>query len=219
MKSREIVYSNIGYSFIDVVTYIKIEIVYILQEIRIRLRMSTKREIEIKWSLRQNIWKLSTGVFNTIQRTNIIICPGYHSCESCPNDPTGLLHLRTDNKKGNKYINDISVGDYAIIFATGEKSPLCIRIKSEAYRKEIPEITIYKKWGYKNAYNSEEVEVCLTGQNTRDFTHTEIMVAYVRDIEVIGIIDCVDYSDIVNKYKCLQTSIAQNKTEVRFINI
>ena len=93
--------------------------------------------IEIKWSLRQNMWKVSTGVFNTIQKTNLIICPGYHSQESCPNN---LNDRNLDNKKGNKYINDISVGDYAIVFACGEKSVLCVRITSEVYKKEIPEI-------------------------------------------------------------------------------
>ena len=103
-------------------------------------------EIEIKWSLRQNMWKVSTGIFNTIQTTKVITCPGYHSREMCPNEfPTETeLNENKNNKTGNRYIKDIKVGDYAIIFVTGEKSPLCVRIKSEPYRKEINEITIYK---------------------------------------------------------------------------
>jgi len=176
-------------------------------------------DIEIKWSLRQNMWKIATGVFNTIQHTNLIICPGYHSFEACPNNTDNQLNLRESNNQGNRYINDIAIGDYAIIFATGEKSVLCVKITSEAYRKEIPEITTYKKWGHKNSYDSDEVEVCLTGQNKRKFTHTEIMVAYVRDVEVIGILNYNKYCGIINKYKFLQTSIAQNKSEMRFITI
>lgn len=175
--------------------------------------------IEIKWSLRQNMWKVATGIFDTIKKTNVIICPGYHSNESCPKTLNNLLSLNPDNIYGNKYINDISIGDYAIIFASGEKSVLCVKIISEAYRKEIPEITIYKQWGYENNYGSEEIEVCLTGKNTRSFTHTEIMVAYVRDIEVIGIFNRTNYYDIINKYKCLQKSIAQNKSDLRFVGI
>jgi hypothetical protein len=177
------------------------------------------RDIEIKWSLRQNMWKVATGVFNTIQSTNVIICNGYHSHDSCPNTPDDQLILRPENKNGNKYVNDISVGDYAIVFASGEKSVLCVKITSEAYRKEIPEITVYKKWGHKNCYDSEEVEVCLTGQNTRKFTHTEIMVAYVRDVEVVGVLDYNEYYSIINKYKFLQTSIAQNRSEMRFVSL
>ena len=172
--------------------------------------------IEIKWSLRQNMWKVATGVFNTIQTTNVIICSGYHSCKSCPDN---LNDRNPDNKTGNKYINDISVGDYAIVVASGEMSVLCVRITSEVYRKEIPEITIYKKLGYKNSYGTEEVEVCLTGQNTRNYTHTENMVAYVRDIEVIGRLNPDKYFELINKYKYLQTSIAQNRSELRFIRI
>ena len=179
----------------------------------------TSLQREIKWSLRQNMWKISTGVLNTVQSTNVIICSGYHSREMCPEDPNESLILRQNNRSGNRYINDINVGDYAIIFASGEKSVLCVRITSEAYRKEIPEITVYKRWGYKNFYDGDEVEVCLTGQQTRKFTHTEIMVAYVRDVEVIGILDYNEYYEIINKYKSLQTAIAQNRSDSRFIKV
>ena len=173
-------------------------------------------QIEIKWSLRQNMWKVATGVFNTIQKTNLIICPGYHSPESCPDN---LNDRNPDNKPGNKYINDMSVGDYAIVFASGERSVLCVRITSEVYKREIPEITIYKKSGCNNSYGTEEVEVCLTGQNTRNYTHTETMIAYVRDIEVISMLNENEYFRIINKYKCLQTSIAQNRSNSRFVSI
>ena len=95
--------------------------------------------IEIKWSLRQNMWKVATGVFNTVRRTNLIICSGYHSCDSCPDN---MDNRNPNNKKGNKYIDDIAIGDYAIVFASGERSVLCVRIISEAYKKEIPEVNI-----------------------------------------------------------------------------
>jgi hypothetical protein len=179
--------------------------------------MST-RKIEVKWTLRQNMWKVSTNIFNTITESCVITCPGYHSREMCSNE-VDSLNLSSNNKNGNKYIKDISVGDYAIIFASGHKSPLCVQITSEAYRKEINEITIYKKFGHKNKYNTEEVEVCLTGQNTRKFTHTEIMVAYVRDVKIIGILNYDQYYDIINKYKYTQTTIAKNKSQLRFINV
>jgi tRNA G37 N-methylase TrmD len=172
--------------------------------------------IEIKWSLRQNMWKVATGVFNTVRRTNLIICSGYHSCDSCPDN---MDDRNPNNKKGNKYIDDIAIGDYAIVFASGERSVLCVRIISEAYKKEIPEVTIYKRSDHRNSYNTEEVEVCLTGNNTRDYTHTETMVAYVRDIEVVSTLNSDNYFELINKYKCLQTSIAQNRSELRFIRI
>ena len=56
----------------------------------------------------------------------------------------------------------------------------------QEHKKEIPEITIYKKSDYRNKYGTQEIEVCSTGKNSCDYTHTETMVAYVRDIEVIG---------------------------------
>lgn len=186
--------------------------------------MTTK--IEIKWSLRQNMWKVSTGIIDTIETTKVITCPGYHNHESCPNQfPTETeLRENSSNKAGNRYINDIKIGDYAIIFVTGKKSPLCVRITSETYRKEIPEITIYKKYGHQNSYNTEEVEVCLTGQNItgrkkRHYTHTENLIAYVRDVEIIGILDYQIYSELINKYKILQRSISENKLDCRFITI
>jgi hypothetical protein len=180
---------------------------------------------EIKWSLRQNMWKVSTGIIDTIQTTKVIICPGYHNRESCPEQLIPEeLRQKSSNKAGNRFINDIKVGHYAIIFVTGNKSPLCVRITSETYRKEIPEITIYKKYGHRNSYNTEEVEVCLTGQNItgrkkRDYTHTEKMVAYVRDVEIIGILNYQIYPELINKYKILQRSIAENKLDCRFITI
>jgi hypothetical protein len=64
-------------------------------------------EIEIKWSLRQNMWKVFTGIFNTIQTIKVITCPGYHSRESCPNEfPTETeLNENKNNKTGNRYIH------------------------------------------------------------------------------------------------------------------
>ena len=45
------------------------------------------------------------------------------------------------------------------------------------------------------------------------------MVAYVRDVEIIGILNYTNYSELINKYKILQRSIAENKLDCRFITI
>ena len=70
---------------------------------------------EIKWSLRQNMWKVSTGIIDMIQTTKVIICPGYHNSESCPKEVRPEeLKINSNNKTGNRYINNIKIGDYAI---------------------------------------------------------------------------------------------------------
>jgi hypothetical protein len=53
----------------------------------------------------------------------------------------------------------------------------------------------------------------------RDYTHNEKMITYVRDVEIIGILNYTNYSELVNKYKILQRSIAENKLDCRFITI
>jgi hypothetical protein len=185
--------------------------------------MESEPRTEVKYTLRQNMYQVATGVFNTIIKTCIIICAGYHSRNICPYNPNNELNLRLDDNKyknGNKYINDISIGDHAIIIASGEKSVLLVRITSEAYRKEIPEITIYKKWGHKNKYGREEIELCLTGKNTRNgVTHTEIMVAYVRNVEIVATLNYEEYHDIIDKYTCVRSSITRNRSNLRFINV
>jgi hypothetical protein len=51
---------------------------------------------EVKWSLRQSPWAAATNVFNTIRRTNAIICAGYHSRDKCPQ---GDLEFDEQNTK------------------------------------------------------------------------------------------------------------------------
>jgi hypothetical protein len=167
---------------------------------------------EVKWSLRQNMGRIATRVFNTVLITNVIVCAGYYSRDRCPYDENGAIILQEGNRSGNRYINDISVGDYAIIFETGNtRSVLLVLITSNAYRKIIPEISIYKRDG-------ENVEICLTGHQTRQFNSSEIMEAYVRDIEVICELEYNEYYAIIEKYKSIQSSIARNWKEERFIS-
>jgi len=174
---------------------------------------------EVKWSLRQSPWAAATNVFNTIRRTNTIICAGYHSRDKCPQ---GDLDLDEQNTKGNKYVFEMEIGDYAIIFERGNpRTALLVRVSSAAYRKVIPEITIYRKWDHQNPKypDSDVVEVCLTGHQSREFTHSEIMTAYIRDVEVICELDYNTHHAIINTYNSLRTSIIRNAKPERFITI
>jgi hypothetical protein len=176
-------------------------------------------QYEVKWSLRQSPWAAATGVFNTIRQTNVIICAGYHSRDICPQ---GDLEFDEQNTKGNRYALEMEIGDYAIIFERGnQRTALLVRISSRTYRKVIPEITIYRKWEYQNPMypNSDVVEVCLTGHQTCDFTHSEIMIAYVRDVEVICELDYNTQYAIIETYNSLRTSIIRNTRPERFITI
>ena len=173
--------------------------------------------IEVKWSLRQNQWKVHSRVFDTIQNTKVILCSGYHDENRCDVDMNGDIILNPNNKKGNNYVNDVNNDDYAIVFENGNKNEaLLVKIVSNVYKKVIPEITIYKREGYQNYYNGNEVEVCLTGHNTKKYTHSEIMHAYVRDIEIIRKINSNE--PIFKKYWKFQSSIQKNHSEERFIS-
>ena len=59
----------------------------------------------------------------------------------------------------------------------------------------------------------------ITGRKKRYYKHTKILVAYVRDVEIIGILNYTNFSELVNTYKILQRSIAENKLDCRFITI
>lgn len=177
------------------------------------------RLYEVKWSLRQSPWTVATGVFDTIRSTKLIICSGYHSHDKCPE---GELIFDKQNTRGNIYALEIEIGDYAIIFEKGNVyTALLVRISSGVYRKVIPEITIYRKSDHKNQIypNSDVVEVCLTGQQTREFTHSETMIAYVRDVEVICELEYIRYYEIIDMYNRLRSSITRLTCSERYITV
>jgi len=175
--------------------------------------------IEVKWGMRQSPWAVHTCVFNTIEATNIIIAPGYHSEDRCNLTAEGELILDTINvgkNQGNRFINDVNIGDYTIILESGNKTQaLLVKITSNTYKKTIPEITVYKRTGYKNKWGGEEVEVCLTGKNTKSYTHSNCMTAFVRDIEIVRKI--TESELIFKKYWKLQASNTQLKGTERWI--
>lgn len=176
--------------------------------------------IEVKWGMRQSPWAVHTCVFNTINATNIIIAPGYHSDDRCQElTPEGKLILDTGKvvkDQGTRFVNDVNIGDYAIILESGNKThALLVKITSHTYKKTIPEITVYKRTGYKNNWGGEECEVCLTGKNTKSYTHSNCMTAFVRDIEIVRKI--TESEIIFKKYWKLQASITQLKGIERWI--
>jgi hypothetical protein len=174
--------------------------------------------IDVKWSIRQNPWKVHTKTFDTLEQTKVILCSGYHEASRCRIDDEGKLILDPTNKKGNKFIEAIKIGDYAIVFENGNRNEaMIVKIMSEPYKKTIPEITIYRKYDFQNFYRGDEVEVCLTGKNTKDFTHSEIMTAFVRDIEIVKRIDRDER--IFNKYWQFQSSIQQNCAIERYMSV
>jgi len=174
--------------------------------------------IDVKWSIRQNQWKVHTRTFDTLEQTKAILCCGYHEASRFRIDDEGKLILDPTNKNGNKFIEAIKIGDYAIIFEKGNRNgAMIVKIISSPYKKTIPEITIYRKTGFQNLYGSDEIEVCLTGKNTKDFTHSEIMTAFVRDIEIVKRIDRDER--IFNKYWQFQSSIQQNCAIERYMSV
>jgi hypothetical protein len=171
--------------------------------------MSSRQEV--KWSLRQNMWKKHKGVFNTVEHTRKIVCSGYHTKERSQVDILGNPIINPDNIRGNMYITKVQEGDLAILFETGNnREAMLVRITSQPYKTILEDVSVYKK-------NNEVVLVCLTADETHqpDYDTREVMHAIVRDIEIVGRIS--GDASIFKKYKTLATSIAQNRSDARFV--
>ena len=109
------------------------------------------------------------------------------------------------------YITKVQEGDLAILFETGNnREAMLVRITSQPYKTILEDVSVYKK-------NNEVVLVCLTADETPkpDYDIREVMHAIVRDIEIVGRIS--GDASIFKKYKTLATSIAQNRSDARFV--
>ena len=180
--------------------------------------------------MRNNQWKKHKNVFDTINITKKLICPGGH---------VNKIILINNNKysyndmtwQANKFLNNIHINNIVLLFDREYKEALVLKIISEPKNSKIDNVIILKK-SICNIHNliehgcndcNENIEIIFSNKyfetNYKDFTKYlnenykfENMYAIYRDIEIIGKIDSTN--PIYNKHKCLQTSFGTPKEEL-----
>ena len=188
--------------------------------------------IKIDYLMRNNQWQKHEKVFDTINITKKLICPGAHR--------NNIVLINDNNKyscgnikkwQADKFLNDIQINNIVLLFDRQYKSALILKVISEPKKSKIDNLIILRKsvctihnlieGGCENC--NENIEMVFSTKyfeaNYKDFTKYlnesykfENMYAIYRDIEIIGKID--SNNPIYNKHKCLQTSFGTPKEEL-----
>ena len=178
-----------------------------------------EKQKEVKYSLRQSMWKKTRNVFEIVQETKAITLPDFTSKEKADRGLDEELNIKEDleSRDANRFANEMIVDDLVVIFENGNKErALLAKIKSGVKYRHFPNVTIFRKDGYVNKYQDNVVEVALTNQEpTKRFDRRETMFALARDIEIIRFIDKEE--PIFKKYWKFQGHIIRNRSSERFI--
>jgi len=140
--------------------------------------------VNIKAVIRQNQWKKHTNQFNTISQTKKILYPGHHDIHNRIDENGEPIF---DESRAIREFQQLRSGDYIIDFENGNRDrALLLQVLDDTpIGEEISEMSVYKKKGFVNYYGTNEVQVCLTGHQTKNYTETEIMRGFTRNIKVI----------------------------------
>ena len=163
----------------------------------------------IKWSMRQDPWNVHKNCFKTIENTGIIL--------SSFKDKTACDSFTLD--ENDIFFTEVDIGDKVIIYEKqNNNNALVVEVTSIPYRKNIPEIKIYRKDGYINDHNTNVVEVCYEKTKTaKEYDSVEDMDAYVRDVKILGYVfnnESYTYGDqLFSKYFDFQGEIFLNTCE------
>ncbi len=188
--------------------------------------------IKIDYLMRNNQWRKHEKVFDTINITKKLICPGAHR--------NSIVLINENNKyscgnikkwQADKFLNDIQINNIVLLFDRQYKSALVLKIISEPKKSKIDNVIILRKTicAIHNLIEggcddcNENIEMVFSTKyfeaNYKDFTKYlnenykfENMYAVYRDVEILGKIDSTN--PIYNKHKCLQTSFGTPKQEL-----
>lgn len=170
--------------------------------------------MEVKYSLRQSMWKKTKNVLELVRTTEYITLPGYHSSREVSN--TSMDELEGD---AWRVANQIQNGDLVVIFENGNRErALLVRIIGDVEYRNLPKVNIYRKNGYHNTYSesSDVIQVSLPNETPpRGYSSVEFMSALVRKIQVIGFIP--KQAPIFQKYWKFQGHLQRNRAMERFI--
>lgn len=176
---------------------------------------------EVKYSLRQSMWKKTKNVLDIVKKTGIITIPGLHSSEdTIGKEDTG------DWNNDQKKIRDIKKDDLIVIFENGNRNrALLVRMKGDVMLKQVSNVLIYRKKGFNNGYTQGQdvIQVSLDDfPRPKNFISNETisdetMEAYTREVEIVREVNRGEV--LFQKYWKFQGHIQKNRAPERFINV
>lgn len=174
---------------------------------------------EVKYSLRQSMWKKTKNVLDIVRKTGVITIPGLHSYEDI-SEFIGNENTISFNKDQQK-IKDIEEGDLIVIFENGNKNKaLLVRMKGGVEEKEVSNVLIYRKEGFDNGYTQGQdvIQVSLDDfTKPTEFTSKETMWAFTREVEIVR--EVRREEALFQKYWKFQGHIQRNRALERFIEV
>ena len=183
------------------------------------IKNNLSKETEVKWSLRQSMWKKTKGVLDIVKKTRFITLAGYHSYyEVQEMANTGILRLDL-NKQQNIVSQEIEKDDLVVIFENGNRErALLVKMVGTLTYREIPEVVIYRNKGYDNGYKEgkDVVQVSLKNhKQPKNWTNKEEMYALGREVEVVR--EITRDEPIFQKYWKFQGHVLRNRSNDRFV--
>ena len=177
------------------------------------------RTQEVKYSLRQSMWKKTKNVLDIVKKTGLITIPGLHSYEDISefigNENTVVLN------KDQQKIRDIEEGDLIVIFENRNRMQgLLVRMKGDIVLREVPNVLIYRKEGFNNGYSQgrDVIQVSLKdAKKPCGNTSTETMSAFTREVEIVREVNREEA--LFQKYWKFQGHIQRNRALERFIEV
>ena len=186
-------------------------------------QMSSLREIsrtqEVKYSLRQSMWKKTKNVLDIVRKTGVITIPGLHfdkDISKFKGNENTIIYNKDQQK-----IKDIEEGDLIVIFENGnKKKALLVRMKGNVSWKEVSNVLIYRKEGFDNGYTQDKdvFQVCLDDfTKPSEYTSKNMMYAFTREVEIVREVEREEA--LFQKYWKFQGHIQRNRALERFIEV
>ena len=201
-------------------------------------QMSSLREIsrtqEVKYSLRQSMWKKTKNVLDIVRKTGVITIPGLHfdkDISKFKGNENTIIYNKDQQKikdieegdlnKDQQKIKDIEEGDLIVIFENGNKKrALLVRMKGKMEHREVSNVLIYRKEGFNNGYTQGQdvIQVSLDDfTEPSEYTSNNPMYAYIREVEIVREINKEEA--LFQKYWKFQGHIQRNRALERFIEV
>ena len=186
-------------------------------------QMSSLREIsrtqEVKYSLRQSMWKKTKNVLDIVRKTGVITIPGLHfdkDISKFKGNENTIIYNKDQQK-----IKDIEEGDLIVIFENGNKKrALLVRMKGKMEHRKVSNVLIYRKEGFNNGYTQGQdvIQVSLDDfTEPSEYTSNNPMYAYIREVEIVREINKEEA--LFQKYWKFQGHIQRNRALERFIEV
>lgn len=180
---------------------------------------------EIKWSLRQDLWKKTKDPLKLVIDNKCIFMPYYTKCSKvfeCIDKENGSIKedkINLSKRDRMNFYKDMKQDDHVIIFENGNNNNgILVKIKSECKIGIFNNIIIYKNNNVVNDFGDNIIQVSsFENECTKEYTDTEKMWAIYRNIEFIKEINFNEA--IFKKYYKFQGCLIRNRHEDRIITL